>query len=95
MAQNRGDAAEQLAAIDGGIFLAECVAAGGEDDAVSLRPLAHHAVDEEASTEQKQNDLAATGIGDGFGADGEEVARINRGNHAAAVGDEADLAETM
>jgi hypothetical protein len=84
-----------LATIDGRIFLGEGVTASGEDDAVSLGPLAHYAVDEEASAEQEQNDLAEAGFGDGFGAHSEEIARVNRGNHAAAVGDEADLAETM
>ena len=53
----------------------ERVAARGEDDAIALGPFAHHAMHEEAATEQQENDFAATGVGDGFGAHGEEIAR--------------------
>jgi len=94
-ALNLRDAAEKLAAVDGGIFFGERVAAGGEDDAIALWPFAHDAMDERAATEEKKNNFATARVGYGFGADGEEIAGVDRRNHAAAVGDEADFAETV
>ena len=52
-------------------------------------------MNEEPTAEQKENDLAAARIGGRFRAHREQVARINRGNHAAAVRDQAHLAETV
>src|SRR3984957_12802778 len=94
-ALNLRDAAEKLAAVDGGIFFGERVAAGGEDDAIALWPFAHDAMDERAATEEEENNFAAAGVGRGAGADGKEIPGTDRGGHAAAVGDEADFAETM
>jgi hypothetical protein len=94
-ALNMRDAAEKLAGVDGGIFFGKRVAARGEDDAIALWPFAHDAMDERAATEEEENNFAAAGVGRGVGADGKEIAGIDRGDHAAAVGDEADFAETM
>jgi hypothetical protein len=94
-ALNFRDAAEKLAGVNGWIFFWESVAAGGEDDAIALWPFAHDAMDERAATEEEENNIAAAGVGCGVGADGEEIAGIDRGNHAAAASDEADFAETM
>jgi len=94
-ALNVCDAAEKLAGVDGRIFFGERVAARGEDDAIALWPFAHDAMDERAATEEEENNFTAAGVGRGVGADGKEIAGIDRGDHAAAVGDEADFAETM
>ena len=95
VAENAGHAAEQLCAVHGRIFLGERIAAGGEHDTVARRPFAHHAVDEKATTEQEQNDFAGARLGNRFGAHGEQIAGINGGNHAAAVGHEAHFAEAV
>jgi hypothetical protein len=92
---NMCDAAEKLAGVDGGIFFGKRVAARGEDDATSLWPFAHDAMNERAATEEKENNFAAARFGRGIGTDGEEIAGIDRRDHAAAVRDEADFAETM
>ena len=94
-ALNARDAAEKLAGVDGRIFFGERVAARGEDDATSLWPFAHDAMNERAATEEKENNFAAARFGRGIGTDGEEIAGIDRRDHAAAVRDEADFAEAM
>ncbi len=90
-----GDAAEKLAGVDGRIFFGERVAARGEDDAIALGPFAHDAMNERAAAEKEENNFAAARFGCGIGADGKEIAGIDRRDHAAAVRDEADFAETM
>jgi hypothetical protein len=94
-ALNLCDSAEELAGVDGRIFLWEGVTAGGEDDAITLGPFAHDAMNERTAAEEEENNFAAARVGRGIGADGEEIAGVDRGDHAAAVGDEADFAETM
>jgi|ERR1700733_3376292 hypothetical protein len=94
-ALNLRDAAEKLAGIDRRIFFGERVAARGEDDAIALWPFAHDAVNERAAAEKKKNNFAAARFGCGIGTDGKEIAGIDRRDHAAAVCDEADFAETM
>ena len=94
-ALNLRDAAEKLAGIDRRIFFGERVAARGEDDATSLWPFAHDAMNERAATEEKENNFTAARFGCGIGTDGKEIAGIDRRDHAAAVRDEADFAETM
>ena len=92
---NRSDTAEKLAGIHGWIFFGERVAARGEDDAIALWPFAHDAMDERAATEKEKNNFTAARVSCGIGTDGEEIAGIDRRDHAAAVRDEADFAETM
>lgn len=94
-ALDRGDAAKELAGVDRRIFFGEGVAAGGEDDAIALGPFARDAMNERASTKKKENDFAAAGGGCGIRSYGDEIAGIDRRDHAAAVGDETDFAETM
>jgi hypothetical protein len=94
-ALNTRDASEKLAGVDRRIFFGESVAARGENDAISLWPFAHDAMNEWAATEEEENNFAAARFGCGIGADGEEITGINRRDHAAAVCDEANFAETM
>jgi hypothetical protein len=94
-ALNVRDAAEKLAGVDGRIFFGERVTARGEDDAIAFGPFAHDAMNERAATEEKENNFTAARFGCGIGADGEEIAGINRRDHATAVRDEADFAETV
>jgi len=94
-ALNVGDSAQELAGVDGRIFSGERIAAGCEDDATTLGPFAHNAMNERAVAEEKENNFAAVGVGCGIRADREEIAGVDRGDHAAAVGDEANFAETM
>jgi hypothetical protein len=94
-ALNVCDAAEKLAGVDGRIFFGERVAARGEDDAIALWPFAHNAMNERAAAEKEKNNFAAARFGCGIGTDSEEIAGIDRRDHAAAVCDEADFAETM
>ena len=47
----------------------------------------------EAAFAQAENDLAVAGIGDVVRVHGQQIAGINRRNHAAATSDEADFAE--
>jgi hypothetical protein len=92
---NMRDAAKKLAGVDGRIFFGERVAARGEDDAIAFGPFAHDTMNERAATEKKENNFTAARFGCGIGANGQEIAGINRRDHAAAVSDEADFAETM
>jgi hypothetical protein len=92
---NMCDAAEKLAGVDRWIFFGERVAARGEDDAIALWPFAHDAMNERAATEEEENNFTAARFGCGIGTDGEEIAGIDRGDHAAAVRDEADFAKTV
>ena len=94
-ALDRNNAAEELAGVHGRIFFWEGVAASGEDDAITLGPFAGDAMKERASTEKEENNFAAARGGSGFGTDGDEIAGIDRRDHAAAVRDEADFAETV
>ena len=94
-ALNRGDAAEELAGVDGRIFFGKRVAARGEDDAIALRPFARDAMNERAAAEKEENNFAAASVGSGIGAHCEEITGIDRRNHAAAVRDEADFTEAM
>ncbi len=94
-ALNVRDAAEELAGVDGWIFLGECIATRGEDDAIALWPFAHDAMNERAASEEEENNFATARVVSGFGADREEITGIDRRDHAAAVRDEADFAETV
>jgi hypothetical protein len=94
-ALNRCDTAEKLAGVDGRIFFGERVTARGEGDAIALGPFARYPMNEGTAAEQEENNFAAAGVGNGIGANGDEIAGIDRGDHTAAVGDEADFAETV
>jgi hypothetical protein len=94
-ALNVCDSAEELAGVDGRIFFGKRVTARGEDDAIALWPLAHDAMNERAASEEKENNFAAASVVSGFGADGEEIAGVDRRDHAAAVRDETNFAEAV
>jgi hypothetical protein len=94
-ALNVSDAAEKLAGVDGRIFFGERVAARGEDNAIALWPYAHDAMNERPATEEEENNFAAARFGGGIGADGEQIAGIDRRNHTAAKRDETNFTEAM
>ena len=94
-ALNCGDTAEKLTGVDGWIFFGEGVATRGESDAIALGPFARDTMDERSAAEKKENNFAAARVGGCVGADGKKIAGIDRRNHAAAVRDETNFAETV
>ncbi len=52
-------------------------------------------MNERAASEEEENNFATARVVSGFGADREEITGIDRRDHAAAVRDEADFAETV
>src|SRR3954447_19686556 len=67
------------------------VATRRKEKAISIPPFAHDAMSPESPLAQAKHDLAAARIRNAMTSHSKQVARINRGDHAAAARNKANL----
>src|SRR4029077_14486936 len=75
------------------IFVGQGVTASGQDDTVAIAPFADHSMSPEAAFVKGENDLPLARVGNCVRANSEQIAGIDRRNHAAAARDKANFAE--
>jgi hypothetical protein len=92
-ARNCGDAAEELVLVKGRVRLSRGISPSGEHEATTLAPSARHAMNAEAAIAQVQHDVSGASGVFFAGANGENVARVNRGDHASAQLDDLHVAK--